>query len=126
MDIKYIKQIIPSMHKNGSLSQATMLEEYLRQPVHFTVDTKTQDSMALRGKDTGFEWVLPYKSMSIDLNRKMRVGDNVVHLDTVWFGIVDDVLFPSPQGFNALLVSDFVNNLLWLEENATSIALYDK
>ena len=121
MDIKYIKQVIPSMHKNGSLSQAMMLEEYLRQPVHFTVDTKTQDSMALRGKDTGFEWVLPYKSMSIDLNRKMRVGDNVVHLDTVWFGIVDDVLFPSPQGFNALLVSDFVNNLLWLEENATSI-----
>ncbi len=121
MDIKYIKKIIPSFRANGSISQAMMFEEYLRQPVHFTMDSKAQDSMALRGRDTGFEWVLPYKSMSVDINRKMRAGDNIVHLDTVWFGIVDDVCFPSPQGINALLVKDFAKTLLWLEENATSI-----
>lgn len=121
MDIKYIKKIIPSFHRNGSLSQAMMFEEYLRQPVHFTMDSKAQDAMALRGRDTGFEWVLPYKSMSVDINRKMRVGDNIVHLDTVWFGIVEDVRFPSPQGINALLVKDFAKTLFWLEENATSM-----
>lgn len=121
MDIKYIKKIMPSFHRNGSFSQAMMFEEYLRQPVHFTMDSKAQDDMALRGRDTGFEWVLPYKSMSVSINRKMRAGDNIVHLDTVWFGIVDDVLFPSPQGINALLVKDFARDLVWLQDNAESM-----
>ncbi len=63
MDIKYIKKIIPSFRANGSISQAMMFEEYLRQPVHFTMDSKAQDSRALRGRDTGFERDLTNKSM---------------------------------------------------------------
>lgn len=131
MDIQYIKKMVPHLTRNESLSQSAMLTDYMDAPIHYTVDQKVQDSMALRGRDTGFEWVLPHQQMSIDINRRMRVGTptfggeptkgDVVHLDTVWFGIVKNVVFPCPTGAWKLMIEDLGKKLLWLQSHATSL-----
>lgn len=122
MDTQYIKSILPSLEKGQNLAHCAMFEKYLQSPVHFTMDRHSQNDLILRGKSLDFEWVLPYSSMSIQLDRTISINRDdgyTVKLETVYVGI-NDANVPIVTGIPKLMVNDLANKLIWLQNNATS------
>ena len=109
MDTQYIKSIIPALRQGQNLAHCEMFEKYLQSPVHFTMDRHSQNDLILRGKSLDFEWMLPYSSMSIQLDRTISInhksGFHTVKLETLYIGI-SDVNVPVVTGTQKSTVND--------------------